>query len=50
MSAAFRHGQMGVTEVCKEAEIARPTFCYHFEGKYDLMAWMICQTASKRTS
>lgn len=34
-----------VTEICKEAEIERPTFYYHFQDKYDLMAWMICQSA-----
>jgi AcrR family transcriptional regulator len=26
--------QIRVTEVCREAEIARPTFYYHFEDKY----------------
>ena len=34
-----------MTEICREAEVARPTFHYHFEDKYDLMAWMICQSA-----
>ena len=34
-----------VTEICKEAEIERPTFYYHFKDKYDLMAWMICESA-----
>ncbi len=34
-----------VTEICKEAEIERPTFYYHFKDKYDLMAWMIFQSA-----
>ncbi|GAB6160496.1 TetR family transcriptional regulator [Howardella ureilytica] len=34
-----------VTEICKEAEIERPTFYYHFQDKYDLMAWMIFQSA-----
>ncbi len=34
-----------VTEICKEAEIERPTFYYHFKDKYDLMAWMICDSA-----
>ena len=29
-----------VTEICREAEIERPTFYYHFQDKYDLMAWM----------
>ena len=37
--------QVRVTEICQEAEVARPTFYYHFEDKYDLMAWMICQSA-----
>lgn len=34
-----------VTEICTEAEIERPTFYYHFKDKYDLMAWMLCQSA-----
>lgn len=32
-----------VTEFCREAEIERPTFYYHFQDKYDLMAWIFCQ-------
>ena len=38
-------GQIRVTEICREAEIERPTFYYHFQDKYDLMAWMFCQKA-----
>ena len=34
-----------VTEICKEAEIERPTFYYHFKDKYDLMAWTIFHAA-----
>lgn len=34
-----------VTEICREAEIERPTFYYHFRDKYDLMAWMFFQSA-----
>ena len=34
-----------VTEICHEAEIERPTFYYHFQDKYDLMAWIFCQRA-----
>ena len=34
-----------VTEICKEAEIERPTFYYHFKDKYDLVAWMFCTQA-----
>ena len=34
-----------VTEICREAEIERPTFYYHFKDKYDLMAWMIFHAA-----
>ena len=34
-----------VTEICREAEIERPTFYYHFKDKYDLMAWIFCQRA-----
>jgi AcrR family transcriptional regulator len=37
--------QVRVTEICREADVSRPTFYYHFEDKYDLMAWMICQSA-----
>lgn len=29
-----------VTEICREAEIERPTFYYHFKDKYDLVAWI----------
>ena len=34
-----------VTEICREAEIERPTFYYHFRDKYELMAWMFCRKA-----
>lgn len=34
-----------VTEICREAEIERPTFYYHFKDKYELMAWIFCQSA-----
>ena len=34
-----------VTEICKAAEIERPTFYYHFKDKYDLVAWMFCTDA-----
>ncbi len=34
-----------VTEICKAAEIERPTFYYHFKDKYDLVAWMFFQSA-----
>ncbi|WP_033168638.1 TetR/AcrR family transcriptional regulator C-terminal domain-containing protein [Clostridium sp. KNHs205] len=34
-----------VTEICREAEIERPTFYYHFNDKYDLMAWIFFQSA-----
>ena len=34
-----------VTEICRGAEIERPTFYYHFRDKYDLMAWMFFQHA-----
>ena len=36
-----------VTEICKAAEIERPTFYYHFKDKYDLVAWIFFQSASK---
>ena len=34
-----------VTEICKAAEIERPTFYYHFRDKYDLVAWMFYSDA-----
>ncbi len=34
-----------VTEICKRAEIERPTFYYHFKDKYDLVAWIFFQSA-----
>lgn len=32
-----------VTDICREAEIERATFYYHFKDKYELMAWMFFQ-------
>ncbi len=34
-----------VTEICREADIERPTFYYHFRDKYDLVAWIFFQDA-----
>lgn len=34
-----------ITEICKAAEIERSTFYYHFQDKYDLAAWIFCQSA-----
>ena len=34
-----------VTEICREAEIERPTFYYHFRDKYDLVAWIFFHSA-----
>ncbi len=34
-----------VTEICRAADIERPTFYYHFKDKYDLAAWIFSQTA-----
>lgn len=34
-----------VTEICKAAEIERPTFYYHFTDKYDLVAWIFYHSA-----
>ncbi len=34
-----------VTEICKAADIERPTFYYHFKDKYDLVAWIIYNEA-----
>ena len=36
-----------ITELCKEAEIERPTFYYHFQDKYDLVAWIFFHDAFK---
>ena len=38
-------GKIRVTEICREAEIERPTFYYHFQDKYDLVAWIFFQDA-----
>ncbi len=34
-----------VTEICRAADIERPTFYYHFRDKYDLVAWMFYMNA-----
>ena len=34
-----------VTEICKAADIERPTFYYHFKDNYDLVSWMFCKDA-----
>ncbi len=34
-----------VTEICKAADIERPTFYYYFKDKYDLVAWIFCTDA-----
>ena len=34
-----------VTQICKEAQIERPTFYYHFKDKYDLVAWIFLRSA-----
>ena len=34
-----------VTEICRAAEIERPTFYYHFKDKYELMAWIFFESA-----
>lgn len=36
-----------VTEICKEAEIGRPAFYYHFRDKYDLVAWIFFHSATE---
>ena len=33
------------TEICRAAEIERPTFYYHFKDKYDLVAWIFLSDA-----
>ncbi len=37
--------EIRVTEICRAAEIERPTFYYHFRDKYELMAWIFFQAA-----
>ena len=34
-----------VTDICRAAEIERPTFYYHFRDKYELMAWIFFEAA-----
>lgn len=34
-----------VTDICKAAEIQRPTFYYHFKDKHDVIAWIFFQNA-----
>ena len=34
-----------VTEICRVAEIERPTFYCHFKDKYDLVAWIFLSDA-----
>ncbi len=34
-----------VTEICRIADIQRPTFYYHFKDKYDLVAWIFFMDA-----
>ena len=36
-----------VTDICREAEIERPTFYYHFRDKYELAAWIFFRSASE---
>ncbi len=40
-------GKIRVTEICRAAEIERPTFYYHFKDKYDLVAWIFFQSANR---
>ncbi len=35
-----------VTDICKEAEIERQTFYYHFKDKHDVVAWIYFQQAA----
>ncbi|MBQ2693850.1 MAG: TetR/AcrR family transcriptional regulator C-terminal domain-containing protein [Clostridia bacterium] len=34
-----------IKEICEAADIDRSTFYYHFQDKYDLLAWMFYNTA-----
>ncbi len=36
-----------VSEICREAEIGRPAFYYHFKDKYDLVAWIFFNSATE---
>lgn len=36
-----------VTEICREAQIGRPAFYYHFRDKYDLVAWIFLHSVSE---
>ncbi len=36
-----------VTELCRIAEISKPTFYYHFSDKYDLVTWIFLHEAFK---
>lgn len=36
-----------VTEICREAEIGRPAFYYHFRDKYDLVAWIFFHSVAE---
>ncbi len=35
-----------ITEICREAEIERSTFYYHFKDKYDLVAWIFFNSST----
>ena len=37
--------EIRVSEICRLAEIQRPTFYYHFRDKYELMAWIFTEAA-----
>ncbi len=37
--------QIRITELCRKAQIERPTFYYHFKDKQDVIAWIFCQEA-----
>ena len=37
--------KISVTDICEKCGMNRKSFYYHFKDKYDLMAWMFCQTA-----
>ncbi|MBQ9221506.1 TetR/AcrR family transcriptional regulator C-terminal domain-containing protein [Succinivibrio sp.] len=36
-----------VTDICREAEIGRPAFYYHFKDKYDLVTWIFLYSVHK---
>jgi AcrR family transcriptional regulator len=48
MKELMKHKQIEkirITEICRESGIERSTFYYHFQDKYDLIAWIFYHDA-----